>query len=253
MRKNGFTLLELAIVLVIIGLVVGGVLVGTDLIKSAKLQKVLREVQSYQNAVATFQLKYSALPGDMPDPERYFPGLVWNSGEAGHGDGIILGGPEGADAWRQMSLAGLIGAGGMQGAEYCGFSPSSPGSNCPQRRDITAPGSAYSDRTGWYIGISYIRDSKNSFLFSGSGGYAKAWGARSNALTSLGASNIDAKIDDGMPSTGSVRNEDTAGGMSTADTDDRNQWRCYYSDVTPQTYVMVDGLPACSLSFPLGL
>jgi prepilin-type N-terminal cleavage/methylation domain-containing protein len=63
--RHGFTLIELSIVLVIIGLVVGGVLVGNDLIKAAEIRAIISQKDKYLLAVNTFKLKYNALPGDM--------------------------------------------------------------------------------------------------------------------------------------------------------------------------------------------
>jgi prepilin-type N-terminal cleavage/methylation domain-containing protein len=63
--RGGFTLVELAIVLVIIGLVVGGVLQGSELIKQARVRSQIKQFEGYAAALATFQLKYNQLPGDM--------------------------------------------------------------------------------------------------------------------------------------------------------------------------------------------
>ena len=63
-KNKGFTLIELSIVLVIIGLIVGGVLVGQDLIKAAEIRATVSQVEGYNSAVNTFRLKYNGLPGD---------------------------------------------------------------------------------------------------------------------------------------------------------------------------------------------
>src|ERR1700722_15466804 len=64
-QTNGFTLIELSIVLVIIGLIVGGVLVGQDLIKAAEVRAQISQIEKYNTAVNTFYGKYQAIPGDM--------------------------------------------------------------------------------------------------------------------------------------------------------------------------------------------
>ena len=64
----GFTLVELSIVLVIIGLIIGGVLVGRDLITAATVRAQIAQIEKYQTAVNTFRGKYGYLPGDIPDP-----------------------------------------------------------------------------------------------------------------------------------------------------------------------------------------
>ncbi len=68
----GFSLVELAIVLAVIGLIVGGVLAGQDLIRSARLKTTIKQVESYVVAVRNFEDRYSALPGDMPNATDYW-------------------------------------------------------------------------------------------------------------------------------------------------------------------------------------
>jgi prepilin-type N-terminal cleavage/methylation domain-containing protein len=65
---RGFTLIELAIVLVVIGLVVGGVLVGRDLIGAATMRAQLSQIEQLNTGVATFRDKYGGIPGDLPIP-----------------------------------------------------------------------------------------------------------------------------------------------------------------------------------------
>lgn len=60
---SGFTLIELAIVLVIIGLIIGGVLVGKDMIEAAKLNATITQINRYSQAVYTFRLKYELPAG----------------------------------------------------------------------------------------------------------------------------------------------------------------------------------------------
>ena len=250
LATSAFTLLELSIVLVIIGLVVGGVLVGKDLIEAAKLQRVVKEAQGFQNAVATFRLKYNALPGDMPQPESYFPDANWNSAAYGIGDGVIYSYTEGADAWRQLSLAQLIGAGGMQGAEYCGHSSSSSGW-CSSIIGVTGPGSMYNDNMAWYIGNS-SKTGKNAILFStpGSGltGGGSYWPQNEGALPAIAAQNIDQKVDDGKPNSGAVRAESDYGGCMDVPANSVNAHQGVYA-LTPINFPQ----GGCSLSFPLNM
>jgi prepilin-type N-terminal cleavage/methylation domain-containing protein len=81
--KKGFTLVELAIVLVIIGLLVTGVLAGQELIHQAKLQSVIKEFRNYQTSLATFYSKYNGLPGDIPNAVRF-----WGAQAGGTADGV---------------------------------------------------------------------------------------------------------------------------------------------------------------------
>src|ERR1700712_5355694 len=64
-KTQGFTLIELSIVLVIIGLIVGGVLVGQDLIRAAEIRATISQIEKFNTAVNTFRGKYNAIPGDM--------------------------------------------------------------------------------------------------------------------------------------------------------------------------------------------
>ena len=64
-NKRGFTLVELSIVLVIIGLLIGGILVAQSMIGATKAQSFVRHVQQFDIAVQNFQTKYNGLPGDV--------------------------------------------------------------------------------------------------------------------------------------------------------------------------------------------
>ncbi len=69
---SGFTLIEFSIVMIVIGLVIGSIMVGRDLIRHAELRKTYQQIEEYRVAVATFKNKYDALPGDMPNATDIF-------------------------------------------------------------------------------------------------------------------------------------------------------------------------------------
>src|ERR1700722_13172793 len=103
-QTNGFTLIELSIVLVIIGLIVGGVLVGQDLIKAAEVRAQISQIESYNTAVNTFRGKYSKIPGDMNVPPAEQFGFTDNgcAGTAGQRDGNgLIDGEDGAGGLKQ--------------------------------------------------------------------------------------------------------------------------------------------------------
>lgn len=118
-QQQGFTLVELAIVLVIIGLIVGGVLVGQDLIKAAEISATTSQIEKYNAAVNTFRTKYNGLPGDLSNPAQFGLAATGQSatGNRGDGDGQLesgtcsnaygLGG-ENAMFWNHLSTTNLI-------------------------------------------------------------------------------------------------------------------------------------------------
>src|SRR5215475_14851525 len=87
--QQGFTLVELSIVLVIIGLIVGGVLVGQDMIKAAELRSTISQIEKYNTAVNTFRDKYRYIPGDINQTHAVNVGLYNRTANvnAGNGDG----------------------------------------------------------------------------------------------------------------------------------------------------------------------
>jgi len=95
-RKNqsGFTLVEIAIVLVIIGLLLGGVLKGQELIYNQKVKSTYDYYRQYTAAMYGYQDRYKAIPGD--DPQALLRGFIVPAGDPvitpGGGDGIIGGG-----------------------------------------------------------------------------------------------------------------------------------------------------------------
>ena len=86
-HRVGFTLIELSIVLVIIGLITGGVLVGRDLIEAAKIRQQVTQVERFKTAVQTFRTKYNGLPGDLGQTDASAFGFQPRGGGLGHGDG----------------------------------------------------------------------------------------------------------------------------------------------------------------------
>ena len=73
LRKNqssqaGFTLVEVAIVMVIIGLLIGGVLKGQAMIHNAKVKRLIKDIDGMRAAVLTYQDRFGMLPGDESDP-----------------------------------------------------------------------------------------------------------------------------------------------------------------------------------------
>ena len=211
-QQAGFTLVELAIVLVIIGLIVGGVLVGQDLIKAAEIRATVTQIEKYNTAATAFRTKYDGYPGDILDQRAANFGLTaGGNGTDGlsDGDGILENGSVAADKqgvggesalfWRHLTEAQFI-----------------------PDAFITAPGTvAVAAGTDVLVGqllpTLRIRDSadvhatgiagRNYFYIAAITAVAVTTGAitEAAALTPLEAENIDQKVDDGAYNTGIVR------------------------------------------------
>lgn len=118
-RQKGFTLIEIAIVLVIIGLLLGGVLKGQELINTARVRALNNSVDGITAAWFSFQDRYRAFPGDYLDARS----TVNLPGAPAGGDGNGLVGKTGAadstaeraQIWVHLEAAGYI-TGGYNGA-----------------------------------------------------------------------------------------------------------------------------------------
>lgn len=208
----GFTLIELSIVLVVIGLLVGGVLIGRDLIIASEVRATVSQVDKYRSAVNTFRLKYGDLPGDIGNtyPNPY--GLYIWSGSITKNDGLIGGYPnyslspysETLGFWRNLSDANLVdgqfGSIGCSRDSTFGAILGPGGTSCSV--DLSFPVSkgfnqhfiVFNDGMYNYYGIypiAYIGGTGNwRYIFGNSG------------IPPIQAYNMDTKMDDGMPISG---------------------------------------------------
>ena len=218
-NNKGFTLIELSIVLIIIGLVIGGVLVGRDLIKAAEIRAQISQIEKYHAAVNTFRGKYGYLPGDIPDPTATQYGLIsrwtcWGTSPClGNGDGnsIIEGsynsnaGQNGGLAeaegetqafWVDLSTANLV-----DGSFYNTYP--NVWNTYATSVNNTFPSAKIGGGNYVYV---YSYNDVNYFGLSGNVVFeAWAMAATENpGLTVQQAYNIDKKIDDGLPQSGTV-------------------------------------------------
>lgn len=122
--KYAFSLVELSIVLVILGLLAGGVLSGQALIRAAGLRSITADLQRYNTATMSFRDKYFSIPGDMPNAYAFWgvaagcTNVDTNTTAAGcngNGDGYVRSNgagvivdQESARFWQHLALAGLI-------------------------------------------------------------------------------------------------------------------------------------------------
>jgi prepilin-type N-terminal cleavage/methylation domain-containing protein len=113
-HQTGFTLIEIAVVLVIIGLLLGGVLKGQELINSAKVKNLATDFRNIPVFIYTYQDRFKALPGDDANAATHINGTNATT-TATLGNGIINGtwndtttASEAFVFWQHVRLAGLL-------------------------------------------------------------------------------------------------------------------------------------------------
>ncbi len=233
--RGGFTLAELAVVLLIVAVLAGGVLAGRDLIAAAEVRNVISQKRGFETAVNLFTEKFSCLPGDCPNRKAGFdttgrpdfPGrgtyaVCWNGDE--NEDGFKW-------FWRDLSRAGLIGdpypgatslAGDGCGVTIAGWnSPTCAVCRGLPYTDVFGQRPAPVPRGGWLLhkldgpryapGCPQSRMANGSypqvtpgfaFLLTTSNGSGVPNAQASGVLDAAAAAAIDAKADDGRPLTG---------------------------------------------------
>ena len=109
-QQSGFTLIEIAIVLVIIGLLLGGVLKGQELITSARVRNLISQQDGVKAAFFGFQDRFRAFPGDYTGATVNIANISTAAcnGGIGNGNGRIEAGDEARLAWEHLSKAGFI-------------------------------------------------------------------------------------------------------------------------------------------------
>ena len=188
-KQKGFTLVEIAIVLVIVGLLIGGVLKGQEMITNAKLKRVESDNAGIAAAMFSYQDRYLQLPGDDDAADQRF--TLYTDGVNdpaaadinGDSDGSIEGAwtnwaanDESGNFWKHLRAAGLIPGGGD---------------------DDTQPTNAYGGNIG-------LRD--GSLLIAG---HVTVFGSIEGPIATI----IEARLDDGEPETGRIQSDVTAAAM----------------------------------------
>ncbi|MFT4863271.1 MAG: prepilin-type N-terminal cleavage/methylation domain-containing protein [Pseudohongiellaceae bacterium] len=117
-KQGGFTLIEIAIVLVIIGLLVGGVLQGQELIENSRVKQAVKDLNGTAAAMFAYQDRYGTIPGDDGNTAAIATrGVSWGSANlGGDADGILesttaqtfTGAGENDNFWRQLMAAGFL-------------------------------------------------------------------------------------------------------------------------------------------------
>lgn len=232
--EGGFTLVELAIVMIIIGLLIGGILKGQELITNARVSSTTAQVKAVESGISGFRDKYAAVPGDIPNanggPGGRIPGCAAATNctlvGANNGDGLISVGAAGVNtfdpgavvngasesiaSFAQLSAAGFIGGvnGGANNIAAGVSNPTTPlagswvlaTSTGVNGTGLTGPTGTPATvlQSGLYLALSPLL---TAVIPGGTG-----------PLTPVQAASIDRKVDDGNPNTGTVRSTGAGAG-----------------------------------------
>lgn len=259
---NGFSLVELSIVLVILGLLTGGILAGQSLIRAAELRSVSTEYSRWSTASQTFRDKYFAIPGDFRDATKFWlrtgtTACDTNSTAATGSPGSCDGNGELAHCyasastceiyqfWRQMALAGLI------EGNYTGFAgplniayDTVPGTNSPVSK-LSSAGWAVIGSVDYYAGAAggvFTSSQLSNALVIGTKNASNPAYQGGVVLKPEEAWNIDTKLDDGKPAQGMIiTNYSALCNNATSATD------------TAAVYALSATAPGCYLFFTKGI
>jgi prepilin-type N-terminal cleavage/methylation domain-containing protein len=219
-KHSGFTLVELAIVLMIIGLLIGGILKGQELIANARVAKLINQHKSYQAAAITFNDSYGALPGDITNPATRLSNCsTARCNVGGNGDGhvgtlnSIYYSDEQNNFWIHMAVANLV-----SGVD-------TTTSWTPSNYVIGAP--TPKSPLGGNFALVYAYYAVDSFYPNGipTGHYWQMWDTDASgniAIPSIPLTylrRIDEKLDDGKPWTGEVLLDNGSCGVGAGATD----------------------------------
>jgi prepilin-type N-terminal cleavage/methylation domain-containing protein len=239
--QNGFTLVELAIVIMVIGVLIGGVMKGKELLENSKITSMVMQEQNLEGATRAFKKMYFAYPGDMTDASSRLPNCTSAPCNVnGNGDGAIGANissnqaPTGATAenrtfWVHLAKSGL----GTIGIDpnYTG-TPNKGGTDFP--RDplngvfMVYNSTYYAPAIGFTFQGNYLKTQIDAI-----GAYP--------GLSGIQAARIDRKMDDGLPLSGNVIGPFVSGS---------GHYACMY-DLTNRVYPETDPSISCDLSFKL--
>src|SRR5690242_1234307 len=190
-RQHGFTLVEIAIVLVIIGLLLGGILKGQEMITQAKIKNAIADFSGISAAYYGYQDRYRAIPGDDPNAAgRWAASGTLPAATAGSGNGVVAGtynnggavctaAVEACSWWDHLRRAGFVAGNG-----------------------VLQPTNAFAGQIGVQTG-----DNAGSTVLSGFSGLIIC----SANIPDKVAIAMDTQMDDGLIGTGTVRAQLQAG------------------------------------------
>ncbi len=233
-RQSGFTLVEIAIVLVIIGLLLGGILKGQELINSARVRNMADQNSGIQAAYYGFIDRYRQVPGDWKQDEAE-DAIGVKIGLGGNGNGVIENSlVEGAAVWEQLSKAGFI-----QGS----FNPDGNATAPSNEADY---GSAFAPRNAFNGAIVLARND----------GFSDSVSATDRLNLHLGpqvpvniARELDVKLDDSRPETGVLRLSATATATDFNDIFEVTTGTTGCIDTSDDIYNVAADAPNCGVVF----
>lgn len=221
-RNAGFTIVELSLVIVIIGLMVAATLTGISLLQASKVRSVISDASRFKDIIARFEQQYGGLPGDLTwGTTAPFTTPSGTTLSAGNGDGIVqwsnashpTSSQESYQAWLHLQLSELF----TGSASFSGAAAASNAAvintNVPASKIDGAGYSFYNidnvtgggnDAAQFYatapvpIPMEFVG---NYIAFGAAATNSYTSGA---AVTGADAQKIDSKVDDGVPNTGTV-------------------------------------------------
>lgn len=232
MRQRGFTLIEMSIVLVIIGLIVGGILKGQELIESARQKNVVSQIDQIKSGVTTFIDRYKGYPGDFSRATSVISSLL----AGGNDDGIVgtqgtnttsllttLDGTDGENVqfWDHLLAANAIGGGSVvaHGSVPTSFSGLSANPSPLPSAAFPQSGLAvvYSKHSGVTANTGSPKEGHWIIIhrFSNT---ALQGGTTDGVISPVRAFQLDNKYDDGVASEGNIRTLSVGTGCGDATT-----------------------------------
>jgi len=253
--QRAFSLVELSIVLVILGLLTGGILAGQSLIRGAEIRAITADLLRYQSSALSFRDKYMALPGDMTNATSFWgaqhatPATCITTASTtaatcnGNGNGQIASSGttdayEQFRGWQQLANAGLI-EGSYSGILITPDPAARVGTNIPAGRI---------SNTGWGLiylgaltgGVAFDGNYNHVFIFGAQ--HATAYFPSMPTLKAEEAWSIDTKLDDGKPGYGNVFTQKNT-----------HRPNCVSTDVSSTAvYQLTDTTKGCDIWFKAG-
>lgn len=230
--RQGFSLVELAVVLVILGMLAGGVLAGQSLIRASQMRAASTDVTRYTTAIGNFRTKYEGAPGDIDNAQSIWGAAATCPGTSatpstsaatcnGNGDGLLSASVSTSNEvfrfWQHLANAGLIEGSytGTTGNTTATSQVAIVGTNVPSSKVSNGGWSAWASTSNGTVPIG------NTTWFDGFYGVALIFGApqasgptQDPVLRPEEAWNIDSKLDDGKPALGQIRSYESQGNTS---------------------------------------